>query len=406
MRPRRLLLAFGILACVPAVSRSEAFLDLVDEALTVSVLDDRVRLRLSGTLDLEYYHVDDPPFGLVDARTPDLFNPRLTLFFDAQLGPRVYAFVQARLDRGFDPAEEEAEVRLDEYAVRFTPWEDARFNVQIGKFSPIIGNWMTRHLPWENPFITAPLPYEFTTAVSDIEVPLAAADFNHPRTPETEYEYLPLVWTAAYTTGASVSGRIGRFEYAAEVKNASPSSRPDSWDVTRVGFAHPTTSARIGFRPNHNWNMGFSASHGPYLSDDVEPDLPRGRDIGDYDQMMFAQDISFAWRHLQIWAECYQARFEVPRVGDADTVAYYIEAKYKFTLEFFGALRWNQQFFADVPDGAGGHKSWGNDVWRADAAVGYRFSPHTQLKLQYSLEHQVGERGTTQAFGAQFTVRF
>jgi predicted porin len=107
-----------------------------------------------------------------------------------------------------------------------------------------------------------------------------------------------------------------------------------------------------------------------------------------------------------VWAEFYQSRFEVPRVGDADTFAYYVEAKYKFTPELFGALRWNQQFFADVPDGLGGDKKWSRDVWRADAAVGYRFTPHTQLKLQYSLEHETGPRGTAHAFGAQFTVRF
>jgi hypothetical protein len=26
-----------------------------------------------------------------------------------------------------------------------------------------------------------------------------------------------------------------------------------------------------------------------------------------------------AWRHLQIWAEIFEARFEVPAVGNADT---------------------------------------------------------------------------------------
>jgi hypothetical protein len=63
------------------------------------------------------------------------------------------------------------------------------------------------------------------------------------------------------------------------------------------------------------------------------------------------------------------ARRRGGRVGDADSVAYGVEAKYKFTPKFFGALRWNQQFFAAVPDGA-------------------------------------GERGLTHAFGAQFTLRF
>lgn len=402
----RQLLALGLLAWSPVVSSGEDFLDWVDEKLTVSALDERLRLRLSGTIDLEYYHVEDPPFGLVDATARDLFNPRLTLFVDAQLGPKLYAFVQARLDRGFDPTEDDAEVRLDEYALRFTPWEDARLNLQIGKFSPAIGNWMTRHLSWENPFVNGPLPYEHTTAVSDIEVPLSPRDFNHSHEAEAAYEYLPLLWGAAYTSGVSVTGRVGRFEYAAEIKNAAPSSRPDSWDLTGQGFDHPTISGRMGFRPSQNWNLGISAVQGPYLREEVEADLPRGQGVEDYEQLMLAQDISFAWRHLQIWAEFFQARFEVPTVGDADTFAYYFEAKYKFSPEFFGALRWNQQIFASVADGNGGEEKWSPDIWRADIAVGYRFSPHAQLKLQYSLEHESSERGASHALAAQFTVRF
>jgi hypothetical protein len=139
---------------------------------------------------------------------------------------------------------------------------------------------------------------------------------------------------------------------------------------------------------------------------EVEPLLPRGRGIGDYMQTVFGQDISFAKGHFQIWAELYEARFEVPNVGNADTLAYYIETKYKFTPEFFAALRWNQQLFDNVSDGLGGKTAWGHDLWRADAAIGYRFTPHTQLKLQYSMESEDGPRGQSHAFGAQFTVRF
>jgi signal transduction histidine kinase len=32
--------------------------------------------------------------------------------------------------------------------------------------------------------------------------------------PDEAYEDVPIIWSAAYTTGVSVSGRIGKFEYA------------------------------------------------------------------------------------------------------------------------------------------------------------------------------------------------
>lgn len=403
---RSTLLAVCLAALASAALRAEDFLDRVDEALTLSMFEDRVRVRLSGTLDLEYYYIDEPPFGLVNSAANNLFNPRVTLFLDAQLGGKVYAFAQARLDRGFDPSSDGAQVRMDEYAVRFTPWDDGRLSIQIGKFSPVVGNWMARHLSWDNPFVTAPLPYEHVTQISDLEAPASAADFTHGHGADAAYEYNPIIWGADYASGMSISGRLGKFEYAAEMKNAGLASRPESWDATEIGFDHPTFSARLGWRPTLAWNLGVSASRGPYMRPEVEPMLPPGRGIGDYEQCVLGQDISLATGHLQIWAEFYQARFEVPHVGNADTFAYYIEAKYKFTPEFYAALRWNQQLFADVPDGFGGDKPWGRDLWRADAALGYRFTAHTQLKLQYSLESESGPRGQSHAVAVQFTVRF
>ena len=122
---------------------------------------------------------------------------------------------------------------------------------------------------------------------------------------------------------------------------------------------------------------------------------------------MLGQDLGFAWDHWQLWAEVYEARFEVPNVGNADTLGYYLEAKYKFTPSLFAALRWNQQFFADVPDGNGGEQPWGNNLSRLDAAMTYRFTPNTQLKLQYSVQHedQVDD-SISHLVAGQFTLRF
>src|SRR5229473_3325865 len=107
----------------------------------------------------------------------NLFNPRLTLFLDAQYGSQVYFFAQARLDRGFDPSDRGAQIRLDEYALRITLWDDGRCALQIGKFATVIGNWVPRHLSWENPFVDAPLVYENITPVSDKSAPASALDF-------------------------------------------------------------------------------------------------------------------------------------------------------------------------------------------------------------------------------------
>lgn len=399
-------LSFAVLALTSVGLRAEDWLDRVDEMLTFANEDASVRARLSGLLDLEGYHFTQPAQGFVFSDGPELFNPRLSLFFDAQLGPHLYLFAQGRLDHGFDPSDAATQVRLDEYAVRWTPWEDGRFNVQAGQFSSVVGNWSQRHLSWDNPFVGAPLIYENVTAIYDSEVPHTRAAFLEGIT-EDKYEYNPVIWGPSYATGIALSGQVGSFDYAFEWKNAPLASRPESWTARDIDFDHGTFSGRLGYRPSEAWNLGFSASEGPYFLDRVEDELPKGRDMNDYKEIVLGQDISFAWHHWQIWAEVYEARFQVPRVGDADTLGYYIEAKYKFTPQFFGAVRWNQQLFDDVADEHGDPMRWGHDLWRLDAAATYRFTAHTQLKLQYSLEHEDdGTRQFGHMLAAQFTVRF
>ena len=399
-------LSFCLLACTVHALEIDDFFDRLDNALTITAFDGNLRARLSGTIDTEFYNFQQPAPGLIDSEIDNLFNPRLTLFLDAQLGSQIYFFAQSRLDRGFDPSDRGAQVRLDEYALRFTPWDDGRFNLQAGKFATVVGNWVPRHLSWENPFINAPLVYDNITPISDKIAPASPLDFVH-RFDNGKYEFNPVIWGPSYASGISISGRLGRFDYAAEMKNASLSSRPESWNVTETGFDHPTFSGRIGFRPNQIWNFGLSASDGPYFRPEAEQTLPPGRSIGDYREFVLGQDALFAWHHLQLWAEFYEARFEVPRVGDADTFAYYFEAKYKFTPQLFGALRWNQQLFSNIPDGAGGQVRWSQDLWRIDAAAGYRFTSHTQLKLQYSFQRETtGPHDDNHLIAAQLTVRF
>ena len=400
-------LSLCVFACTACAFDVDDYLDRLDTALSISAFHDNFRARLSGTLDLEIYNFEQPAPGLIDSSIDTLFNPRLTLFLDAQIGSQIYFFAQSRLDRGFDPSDHGAQVRLDEYALRVTPWQDGRFTLQIGKFSTVVGNWVPRHLSWENPFINAPLVYENVTAIRDKYAPVSPLDFLYGPYYFGKYAFNPVIWGPSYASGISVSGQLGKFDYAVEMKNASLSSRPESWYVTENGFENPTFSSRIGFRPNEAWNFGFSASEGPYFRREAEPTLPPGHDIDDYREFVLGQDVSFAWHHLQVWAEFYEARFEVPRVGNADTFAYYIEAKYKFTPQLFGAIRWNQQLFSTINDGFGHNVNWSPDLGSIDIAAAYRFTPHTQLKLQYGFQHETSSPGNdNHLFAAQFTIRF
>ena len=60
----------------------------------------------------------------------------------------------------------------------------------------------------------------------------------------------------------------------------------------------------------------------------------------------------------------------------------------------------------DVPDGRGGGTPWARDMWRIDAALAYRFTAHTQLKVHFILENEDGPRQRSHALAVQFTLRF
>lgn len=405
--------------CLLAVSAfgADDFLDRVDDALTTSAFHDALRLRLSGTLDLEAYHLQQPAPSLIYTDGSGLFNPRLSLFLDAQLGAHIYVYAQSRADRGFDPGTGGLRGRLDEYALRYTLRDDGRLSFQIGKFATVVGNWAPRHGSWENPFITEPLPYANLTGIWDT---IAARTSDvlflwasvRPR-PSRGGEYLkkslsvPIIWGPSYASGAAVFGEVGRFNYALEMKNVSLASRPETWDVGESHWERPAWSGRLGYRPNPMWSLGVSASTGTYLRPLAHTTLAPGRALDDYREIVFGQDVSFAWHHTQVWAELYETRFEIPTVGDARTFAYYVEAKQKLTPQLFVALRWNQQFFSSLRDRTGASVRWGRDLWRIDVGPGYRFTPHTQFKLQYSLQHEDADsRELGHMLAGQFTVRF
>jgi len=390
--------------------RAQPWLDQFSDALFLQSPNGVYRVDFSGLFDLEGYYIDQRPPGLLFGDGDSFVTPRLSLFVDARAGKHLYSYVQTRFDDGFHPRAPESHYRVDEYLLRYTPLDDPRLNLQVGKFATVVGNWVPRHLSWDNPFINTPLPYENILTVSDTSIPASPADFLSRRGQgDIKEKWLDIVWGPDYASGASVFGSLGPWDYAAEVKNASLSSRSTSWDATDVGWDNPTVSGRLGFRPATAWDLGVSASYGTYLQQAAQssPAFPPGKNIGDFNQITVAQDAAYAWHHWQLWAEVFLSRFQVPNVGNADTLAWYLEAKYQITSRLFGALRWNQELYGDINSGTGSQTPWDNNVWRVDSALGYRFTRHFQSKLQYSFTHQVGEiQQGEQLVAVQCTIKF
>ena len=407
---RRMFFTSASLALLLTICARAQLLDKLDDNLFFRSSNGFFRTDLSVVTDLETYTMDGPAPGLIFDDDRFLFHPRLSLFLDSHLGKHFYSSVQARFDRGIDPGlAPDGEARVDEYLVRWTPLAEPTINLQVGKFATVVGNWVPRHDTWNNPFITGPLPYDHFTTVSDFGIADSLRTFVARRDRQDQKgTWLPIVWGASYASGGAIFGRVERFDYAFEMKNASISSRPFIWEATDRGWEDPTFSMRLGYRPNATWNVGASASSGAYLKEEAaeNPFFPAGDSAGDYRQITVASDISYAWRGLQIWGEAFASRFEIPNVGDLETISWYVETKYKLTPHFFVAGRINHQFFDRViVDGRG--ERWDRETWRADVALGYRFNRHWQAKAQFSHYWQTGPSVLAQnVLATQLTLKF
>ena len=402
--------AFRLILLLAVLSHCEGqdWLDKVEDHLNVKSRDGFFRSDLTVYLDLEGYYMDQRPPGLL-YENDSFINPRSTFFVDTELGKHFYSLIQARVDRGFDPgAKSGTDARMDEYLLRWTPFDRDIVSLQFGKFATVVGNWVSRHDTWQNPLITPPLPYEIITTISDGKPPASPAEFLARRPmPVQKDEWVPVIWGPAYTTGWALFGSVSKFDYGFEIKNASVASHPDEWEINDAGWSYPNFAGRLGFRPSPAWNHGVSFSYGTYLYSEAQPYLSPGKSLSDYNEINIAYDVSYAWHRWQFWGEVFLTRFEVPNVGNADVLSYYLEAKYKITSNLYVAARWNQQIFGSIADGAGGRQTWGNDTIQVDVALGYRFTRHLQAKVQYSFNHrdaalQQGE----QLVAGQVTLKF
>lgn len=359
-------------------------------AISLLPADSPVQATLSGSLDLETYFVDQPAPGLLFSDDDAYLEPRLTLMLDLRWGAHWSAFTQARLDRGFDPGvREDGDIRLDEYGIRWSPLGDTALNLQIGKFATVFGNWAPRHLSTQNPFVTAPAPYENVFGITDATAPPSRDAFlGRKQLADKKRDWLTQIWGPSYAHGASVFGRLDEFEYALEIKTNALSSRPSAWEAGDLEWDHPTVTGRVGWRPNAAWSLGASGSTGAYLLGSADSTLPSGRDRDDYRQNTVGLDLSYSHRHFELWSELIFTRFEVPGVGDADLASFYVEGRYKLTARLYAALRWNQQWFDEVADGRGGSSSWDRDLYRVDLALGCKFTRSLHGKVQYSYGHE------------------
>ena len=340
--------------------------------------------QLSVLAEVTGYLADTPPQGLLFDADGAFVQPRIALMVDAGWGPRLSGHVLLQMDRGFDPGRHaDGEARFDEYYLQAELLEAARLQVRIGKFLTAFGGWVSRHQSIDNPLISAPVAYGDMTTITDNAVPMNVDVLvNRRNLAEQKRTWLPVVWGPSYTSGLSLAAGRGDVDVVVEVKNSALSSRPETWDLVTDGFpTDPTITARMAWHPAPEWTTGLSFSRGPYLRKSARDSLPAGTGIDDVHQVTTAFDLAFERRRLQIWLELMTTRFDVPRIGDAELIAGFIETRYKIAPRWWLAARWNRTVFDHV---TGSERSWDRHHTRIDAGIGFRPDANLTVKLEYN----------------------
>ena len=404
----------------------DEFLDMSREATAFQSKDGQVNLDFDFYFSMDNWGMSQPPPPIIQNSNNYLASPRLSVLAQNDFYDIGKIVVLGRLDRGFDPTDGPAQVRPDEFYFVGDPL-DGVFRVTVGKMGTGMGQWSRRYVEWENPMVNAPLAYEWlTTATSDgassyssstttTAIPIrnpfgviigykylynysqqggAGAFLNRRNVVSNRSTWIPIIWGPAYTTGARVDGTVEQFDYVFEIKNNAPSSSPADWNPWNHFYATGLNyGGRLGWRPTMDWNLGVSASTGPYLNPDAQG-MTGGNSWYDYNQNVIGMDASWAQGPLQLWGEGWWSSFDIPGgVGTVSLWSYFLESKWKFATGWWLSTRWNQQIYGEIANPNGGYTPWGNDVWRVDACLGYSINRMVTLKMQYSY---TGESGSLQ----------
>jgi hypothetical protein len=303
----------------------------------------------------------------------DLRVDEARLFVDAPIWDEVYFFgdIDLATREDTDRMLHLGELYLDGEDVSRIWGKDGQLNIRAGRVQIPFGEEYMHRFPMENPLISHSL-----------------AD----------------LW--GYDEGLELYGKFGKFSYVAGVLDGG--NNVQNFDGSVVG--------RISYDPNAHWHFSVSGMQTGDLStkQDMLSAIWFGngwfRSIGSPATTHFSADlvegdITARWKSGRVSAFGGYARYEDndPAGNNGRDLFYYsIEATQDLPAKFYAAARFSQilanhgypilgfgnfgeYFFNDLT----------SDLWRLSLGVGYRFSDHFTVKLEYAFEHGKEPSGAT-----------
>jgi hypothetical protein len=361
------------------------------EQLKVSSKSGYFQFGLGGRMILEGFAPGRDASGLIVERGKFL-SGRAGLFADFYMGKHVYVTGEFRLDTGEAPRSGVLTGRVEQAFVRYKPWLNQDFHIQYGKSVSPFGAYSQRHDTAADPFIRPPLMYDYRTMASSEVLPRSNEGFISWKFAPNIWRPVgaPMIWGNPYQVGAMFFGGYRKVDFRLAAMNSATSSEPQMWNYQIGQKNRPSYVAHIRYRILPEFYLGMAYSAGPYLGDGPRASI--GRDaVNSNQQKTWEVEFLYERGKTQVRGEAFHDRWAVPNViDDPVDVSGYVEIKQKFLPGFYGALRYGTMRFNKIRLSSEKMEAWDFDIWRGQAALGYRILRNLEVRAEYMLNHTDG----------------
>ncbi|MEX1181973.1 MAG: hypothetical protein WEF86_01975 [Gemmatimonadota bacterium] len=337
------------------------------------------QLRLSGQADILAKSGADERGLNRNFRLDSPFSQiRARLFAQHWLTDDVGVFMEAFVDSESDPRLNGGYIVINN--VRGHEW----LSIRAGMAPSLIGNFGLRSTYFNsNPLIGVPLAWQHRTTL-DAAGLTTASDLLRRR--ESNVISLPILYDACWNLQWEFMGEVGMFEYSVGITPGSMSNPMQSSNEAGVQVL-----GRAGLVPLPELRLGVSAGVGPYIGGPNRDPLTTATSFpggpADYDQRLVGIDAEYSLGRAILFAEAYHSSWEVPLVAeDLSALAGYVEGRYDFLPEWFGAARIGSMIFSDitVEDGLQSITTgWDDDVLRVESSLTYRWARELQVRVDW-----------------------
>ncbi len=344
----------------------------------------RFQFGLSGRGILEGFLPGQKSSGLI-AGGDGFVSGRASLFTDVYIGSRLFATGEFRLDTGESPKQGVLTGRVEQAFLRYKPWLNHNLHFQFGKFVSPFGAYNQRHDTTADPFVRPPLMYDYRTMVSSEFLPRTNDGFIRWKDDPATWRPrgAPIIWGNPYQMGFMFLGGFHNLDFRLAVMNSAPSSEPGEWNSQIGQASHPSYVAHVGYRILPELYVGMAYNTGPYLGERARASFAN-EGFNSYKQKTWEMEFLFERGKTQVRGEILRDMWEVVNVLDYPVdVSGYVEVKQKFLTGFYGALRFGTIRYNRIHLSSGAKDAWDFDIWRGQAALGYRMMRNLELRAEY-----------------------